>query len=125
MSKYQPLSDHLAGLAAETWEASFADLERVLGFSLPQAARNGGAWWANVADKSHNRAWLDAGWEVSEVDRKGERVHFRRTSGPAATVYQAQPTLSVARTAGMAAAVGGVAALLGFGFSALRRRRRA
>ncbi|ACG78713.1 hypothetical protein PHZ_c2303 [Phenylobacterium zucineum HLK1] len=83
MSKYKPLSQRLSGHGADEWRASFAELEEVLGFPLPKGARSGGSWWANDPDKSHSRAWTGHGWEVSEVDRAGETVTFRRNAAQA------------------------------------------
>jgi len=45
MSKYQPLSERLAGQSGDEWRASFAEIEETLGFPLPKAARSGAAWW--------------------------------------------------------------------------------
>jgi len=78
MSKYQPLSDRLTASPGDEWLTSFAELESVLGFPLPKAARTGRAWWANDPEKSHSRAWADHGWEVGDVDHAAERVVFRR-----------------------------------------------
>lgn len=48
---------------------------------LPQSAREGRPWWANVAGE-HNRvqsaAWHNAGWEVASVDLGVGMVVFRR-----------------------------------------------
>jgi len=77
MSKYAPLSDRLSGHAQPEWRASFAELEEVLGFPLPKAARSGRAWWKADAG-AHARAWTDAGWAAHEVDPGGGHVLFRR-----------------------------------------------
>lgn len=75
MSKYSPLSDHLASLAAAEWRASFAEIEAVLGASLPKAAQQPG-WWRSEAEKPHQRAWLDQDWKVADVG--GGVVTFRK-----------------------------------------------
>ena len=64
MSKYQPLADHLAAMSADEWRASFAEVESVLGFSLPKTASTHGTWWSNDDDKPHKAGWLSAGWRV-------------------------------------------------------------
>jgi hypothetical protein len=76
MSKYDPLSDRLSGHSGLEWRASFAELEKVLGFPLPKAAR-GRTWWKAEAG-SHARAWTDAGWSAHEVDPAAGQVLFRR-----------------------------------------------
>jgi hypothetical protein len=89
MSKYQPLTDHLAAHPEEEWRASFSELEAVLGFPLPKAARTGRTWWANDLDKSHSRAWTAHGWAVGDVDHAAERVVFRRGAASGAALVEA------------------------------------
>ena len=78
MSKYQPLADHLARLKADEWRPTFHELERTLGFELPQAARKP-SWWNNEGS-GHVTTWTASGWEVDpeRVDVEGEHVTFRR-----------------------------------------------
>jgi hypothetical protein len=124
MSKYSPLSDHLAQRAEDDWRASFAEIEMVLGASLSKAARQP-AWWIG-ADKPHQKSWLDHGWRVSAV---GEgMVSFKRTVAhevqpPAlkAAAETASTQAHVRQTAGIAAAVGGaIAVLAGLGLLAAK-----
>jgi hypothetical protein len=90
MSKYNPLSERLAAHEGPEWQASFAEIEEVLGFPLPKGARAGRAWWAS-ADKPHARSWSQHGFDV-EVDHASGQVTFRRggsqsgaaAAGPAA-----------------------------------------
>ncbi|MDP3173756.1 MAG: hypothetical protein Q8M88_04920 [Phenylobacterium sp.] len=121
MSKYQLLSERLAARTDAVWRAGFAELEEVLGFALPKAARSTGAWWANTPDKAHARAWLDQGWEASQVDREAETVTFRRVAAAVAEPVAKAPAET--RALGMTALVGAAAAVLGVAFSLLRRRR--
>jgi hypothetical protein len=88
MSKYDPLSVRLAGHPALEWRASFSELESLLGFPLPKAARTGRAWWTDAPGKSHSRAWSLLGWRVDEVDHAGEQVVFRKN---AAAPSEVQP----------------------------------
>jgi hypothetical protein len=89
MSKYEPLAQALRREQDDQWTASFEDVERVLGFSLPASARNYREWWANQRSGGHSqtRGWQDAGWQVWKVDLAGEQVTFRRVAGeiPAST----------------------------------------
>ncbi|MFN3522167.1 MAG: hypothetical protein ACK4YQ_07950 [Phenylobacterium sp.] len=142
MSKYQPLTDHLAHLAADEWRASFAEVEAVLGFPLPKSASTYSSWWSNEADKPHKKGWLDAGWRVAEVDRRDGKVAFERAEARLATPALAEapplaPTSPVAVIAAspeakakapkvkLAAIVAGTAALaLGLGVTAARLMRR-
>ena len=78
--KYKRLYHHLRELDGPEWHASFADVERVLGFPLPQSAHDYSAWWANESDGQHSHAyaWLAAGWETHDVELTGRRLVFRR-----------------------------------------------
>ena len=80
MSKYRPLSDRLSLYDGDEWRATFAEIEGVLGSSLPKAAQQA-AWWIGTAEKPHQRVWLDHGWRVADVDKVAGVVTFRRDSG--------------------------------------------
>lgn len=127
MSKYLPLSEHLAGLTGDQWRATFADLETVLGASLPKAARQP-AWWTGEG-KGHQRAWLDAGWRVSDIGPGV--VGFRRIAGQDVAeqaAREAEPEISPIKAAGVALAAGAaVAVVAGLGVAAAKaiRNRRA
>ena len=62
---------------------SFRDIEQVLGFPLPPAARRHRPWWSNNGTNNvMTRAWLDAGFKTEQVDMMGEVLVFRKV-GPA------------------------------------------
>jgi hypothetical protein len=135
MSKYSPLSEHLAAHPADEWRPSFSELESVLGFPLPKAARFGRTWWANDPEKSHSRAWTVHGWVVGDVDPAGRRVEFRRGARLAPDVVQPPAMREAAETAsaqmhatrkvGAAAiAAAGVAVVAGLGAVVLQAMRR-
>ena len=88
MSKYDPLNRYLLGLDRNEWRATFADIERVLGFKLPRSARDYPAWWANEAEGSHvhAKAWMAAGWETSDLNLTGETIIFERTRSPSGII---------------------------------------
>lgn len=78
--KYAPLYHHLGRQRGSEWSASFADLEHILGFSLPDSARLYRPWWANDTKSGHSQsmAWTLAGWKTAQVDLDAERLLFRR-----------------------------------------------
>lgn len=79
MSKYQPLKQHLEGLAVREWHTTFKEIERILGFSLPPSARKHQAWWANAHDHMPQRhVWLDAGWRTHDINLSAGHVLFVR-----------------------------------------------
>ena len=68
MGKYVRLATHLRSLGGESWTASFAELEKVLGFPLPPSARKYEAWWQPSGSHTQALAWTDAGWSVAKLD---------------------------------------------------------
>lgn len=84
--KYAPLYRHLLAMAGSDWSTSFAEIEAVLGFRLPDSARLHRPWWANSAKgngHSHALAWQAAGWKTGEVDLDAETLVFARTESDA------------------------------------------
>ncbi len=80
--KYAPLYRHLLSLRPETeWRAGFGEVERILGFRLPDSARLHRPWWANSrkgSGHSHALAWQAAGWRTARVDLEAETLVFER-----------------------------------------------
>lgn len=78
--KYAPLFQHLCALDAPHWRPTFADIERLLGFALPNSARVHRPWWANQTNGGHSHAlaWQATGWRTSEVDLLAESLIFER-----------------------------------------------
>lgn len=77
---YLPLAEHLGTLTSSSMQATFTQIERILGRPLPASARRHRAWWANDAtgNHSHAAAWMGAGWLVDSVDLNSAIVRFRR-----------------------------------------------
>ena len=128
MSKYRPLSDQLSLYDGDEWRATFAEIEDVLGSSLPKAAQQA-AWWIGTVEKPHQRVWLDHGWRVADIDKVAGAVTFRRDSGapeatpptPAAETEVAAKPDQVKLALGAPALVGGAAALIaGLGVFAVK-----
>jgi len=92
--KYAPLYHYLCALDALQWSVTFADIESVLGFTLPDSARIHRPWWANQVNGSHSHAlaWQAAGWRTSAVDLQTEALVFQRLRSASAT---GQPALSI------------------------------
>ena len=76
--KYAPLYRHLTANCGEEWYASFAEVEKVLGFRLPDSAYLYPAWWSN-GRHSQALAWRAAGWRTHSVDLEEEALVFVRT----------------------------------------------
>jgi hypothetical protein len=82
-SKYNPLRDYLAGYRASQIQLVFEQLEDILGGKLDKKAQTLKSWWSNDRNKPQSIAWLEAGWQVAEVDLPNQRIVFRREPRPA------------------------------------------
>ncbi|MEM2045328.1 MAG: hypothetical protein QXR00_03145 [Candidatus Bathyarchaeia archaeon] len=77
---YERLAKYLRFRAAftDTVKLSFAKIDGIIGDNLPLEAYQSESWWENTANKRHAKAWLNVGWEVSEVNLKEAYVVFKR-----------------------------------------------
>jgi len=75
--KYMPLSEYLQTVDKNQIELSFSEIEEVLGFSLPKSAHKFDAWWSN-GSKPHSKAWLEAGWKVTDYSFSNQVVRFNQ-----------------------------------------------
>jgi len=79
MGKYAPLENFLRERSPARWRASFPEIEKLLGFKLPQSALKYPAWWSNdETGHSHAKAWLDAGWRTEDVDLASRKLTFTK-----------------------------------------------
>lgn len=92
MGKYDPIGRHLRKTGAQRVTLDFAEVEKLLGFTLPPSARQYPAWWSNTGG-SHvqARAWLDVGYLTESVDLEGEKLAFVRRVGGSRNVPTATP----------------------------------
>ena len=79
-SKYEGLTKHLKFRAAFTSvvKLGFARIDGLIGTNLPMEAYRSETWWSNAASSVHSKGWLDAGWEVQEVNLKEGFVVFKK-----------------------------------------------
>ena len=79
-SKYAGLERHLKFRAAFTnvVKLSFARIDGLIGSNLPMGAYRDSFWWSNASSSAHAKAWLNAGWEVQEVNLKEGVVVFHK-----------------------------------------------
>jgi hypothetical protein len=82
--KYGPLGEHLATLPPETTDLtlSFAEVEKIIGGTLPPSAFKHRAWWANQQYGSRAPHWREAGFAVDELDLPRRFVRFQRLGAP-------------------------------------------
>lgn len=81
--KYRQLSVWLAGQDADNIQASFGQIEEVLGLPLPASCRNHVPHWHSYKGSAVARAIIDAGWRARDVNLTAETVRFERVRSPA------------------------------------------
>ncbi len=82
MGKYSPLGDYLRRQGTKLVPMTFAEIERVIGATLPSSQRYP-AWWSNnPLNNVMTKVWLDAGFQTEQVDIEGRKLVFRRVSEP-------------------------------------------
>jgi hypothetical protein len=85
MSIYDPLRDKLVANGSPSLKMTFAEIEMLIGRSLPKSAYEYDAWWANEdpdkTNHTHSLAWTIVGYEA-EPERLQRTVTFRRKSQP-------------------------------------------
>lgn len=79
-SKYYALFVCLRGSGQVELSLTFAEIEALTGKPLPASARAARGWWSNRDGQGtlQARAWIEAGYNVTDIDLDGERVTFRK-----------------------------------------------
>jgi hypothetical protein len=80
ISKYAGLTGHLRFRSAFTDQVklTFARIDGLIGSNLPREAYRNEQWWNKAGKTARAKAWLDAGWEVQEVNLKEGYVVFKK-----------------------------------------------
>lgn len=82
--KYGPLYDYIRGLdkrGVREWHATFGEIEKIIGDTLPPSARQRSVWWANdrtPGSHPNAEAWMGVGWKTHSVNLAQETVSFER-----------------------------------------------
>ena len=78
-SKYYPLFQHLQRSDQSVVELTFAEIETLMGRSLPASAFEKKSWWSNRDSPSALQAvsWIRAGYQVKSVDLVQRIVTFK------------------------------------------------
>jgi DNA-binding transcriptional regulator YiaG len=79
-SKYSPLFEHLQRCNQEAVTLTFAEIEALMGCSLPTSALNKKNWWSNRDSSSALQAgaWIGAGYHIESVDLTQQTVSFQK-----------------------------------------------
>ena len=92
--KYAPMQRHLLALTEDRWDATFQEVEAILGGPLPASARKHQAWWSNTTSLVSGRSWVAAGWRTRDVQIREERVSFVRSGGEPGASTTSSPGLT-------------------------------
>ena len=79
MGKYDGLGNHLREDGFKVITLTFSEIEKILGFPLPNSARKYRPWWAN--DEYHVQAkdgWLSVSYQTEAVNMTKQKVTFRK-----------------------------------------------
>ncbi|NJO76399.1 MAG: helix-turn-helix transcriptional regulator [Leptolyngbyaceae cyanobacterium RM1_406_9] len=77
-SKYYPLFERLQGCNQEAVTLTFAEIEALMGCSLPESARRKKNWWSNRDSPSALQAgaWISADYQVKSINLTQQTVSF-------------------------------------------------
>jgi len=78
IARYNPLRDYLASYRAAKLNMTFEHIEHIIDSKLETAAYTFKSWWENDRKNPQAIAWLEAGWEVEDVDLHRRGVAFRQ-----------------------------------------------
>ena len=76
--KYRRLTELLTNAEGKPVSISFGDIEKAIGFSLPDSAREHRAFWANTTTHSIALSWLSVGYKTVDVDLEKEIIVFEK-----------------------------------------------
>ena len=76
--KYRRLTVLLTNAEGKPVSISFGDIEKTIGFSLPDSAREHRAFWANTTTHSIALSWLSVGYKTVDVDIEKEIIVFEK-----------------------------------------------
>jgi hypothetical protein len=74
---WRRLTEALEESGEAVLEMSFDEISTTVG-ELPKSEMKQRGFWANAPDKAQAKGWLDAGYEVDNVDPDAEVVRFKR-----------------------------------------------
>lgn len=76
--KFIDLTLYLEKCGKDEFKMSFAEIERIIGFKLPNSAYKYPAQWSNSESHSLAFGWLNAGYLTQQVNIPEQTVEFIR-----------------------------------------------
>lgn len=89
-TKYSGLTGYLKfrGAFTNLVKLSFARIDGIIGDNLPITAYRDEKWWSNSPTNVHAKGWLDAGWEIQEVNLKEGYAVFKKVRSVQAKKFE-------------------------------------
>jgi hypothetical protein len=84
MGKYSNLGKFLRDQKRSPIPMTFAEVEKIIGQTLPRSARYPAWWINNPSNNVMTKVWLEAGFKTEQVDTQAKKVVFRKADGDAA-----------------------------------------
>lgn len=78
MNKFSKLKEYLSKSQEDEIKMSFKELEVIVGYPLPESARKHPAYFANTETHSISKAWMEAGYFVTNLDIHNGLITFKR-----------------------------------------------
>ena len=75
--KYQKLTEYLQKTGKKEIRLSLSEIQDILGCPLEASAYQYREFWANCTASTKAYSWMDAGYEITEVDLKAETLTFK------------------------------------------------
>ena len=75
---YQKLTDYLLQAGKTEIRLTLAEIQDILGFPLAPSAFQYREFWANCTASTKAYSWMEAGYEIVEVDLKTETLLFKQ-----------------------------------------------
>ena len=76
--KYQNLTAYLKNCRQKEICLTLSEIQEILGFSLDDAAFLYREFWANCTASTKAYSWMDAGYEITEINLKTSSLVFRQ-----------------------------------------------
>lgn len=76
--KYQKLEEYLQKSGKIEIRMTLSEIQEILGFPLDPSAYKYREFWANCTASTKAYSWMDAGYEIIELDLKNETILFKQ-----------------------------------------------
>ena len=76
--RYEKLTKYLRERGEKELRLTLSQIQELLGFPLDVSAYRYREFWANCTASTKAYSWMEAGYEITEIDLKEETVLFKQ-----------------------------------------------